>query len=205
MARPRFQIDDDIRRAETLPGWVYSDLETFARARERVFLPSWQLAADTDRVKVPGAVHPFTLLEGAIDEPLVLTRDREDRLHCVSNVCTHRGTPVAEHPGVETVLRCRYHGRRFSLDGRFMTMPEFEGVEGFHIPYVHAGLSGVLDYGEYRTELYEWSNLQLGIAQGAGDAFDLPASSPDRGQRVAAYYFWLFPNTMFSVYRGESP
>jgi choline monooxygenase len=73
-------------------------------------------------------------------------------------------------------------------------------LEGFHIPFVHASLASVLDYGEYTTELFDRSNLQLGIAQGAEDAIDLPAGSPDRGRRIAAYYWWLWPNTMFNVY-----
>src|SRR6185503_11496170 len=73
----------------------------------------------------------FTLLEGSLDEPLVLTRDRDDRVHCLSNVCTHRGTLVCEGDSVVAHLRCRYHGRRFSLDGKMISMPEFEGVEGF--------------------------------------------------------------------------
>lgn len=270
-----FTIDPDIRRASTPPSSLYTDPGVFALCRERVFAPSWQLVADTDRVKAPGQVHPFTLLEGTLDEPLLLTRDGDDQLHCVSNVCTHRGNLVCEHDGVQPFLRCRYHGRRFALDGRFHSMPEFDQVEdfpgvaddlppvdfglwgkfvfaslapdvpldrllapmatrceglpldqatldparcrdylvnanwalycdnyleGFHIPYVHQGLAGALDYGEYRTELFERASLQIGIASGAEDVFELPASSPDHGRRVAAYYFWLFPNTMFNVY-----
>jgi len=268
-------IDPDIRRAETLPGWVYADPQAFELARERVFVPSWQWVADVDRLKVPGQVVPLTLLEGMLSEPLVLTRDRSDQLHCLSNVCTHRGNRVVDAEGVETGLRCRYHGRRFHLDGRYGSMPEFQGVEnfpsarddlpkvpfeawrkflfvslapritladllwpvnarcghmewsactfdatrsrdylvqanwalyvenyleGFHIPYVHTGLAGALDYEGYRTELFEHSNLQVGIASGAEDVFDLPSTSPDHGQRIAADYFWLFPNTMLNVY-----
>ncbi|MGE5234036.1 MAG: aromatic ring-hydroxylating oxygenase subunit alpha [Acidobacteriota bacterium] len=275
MSRFTLDIDADIARAATLPGWFYRDPEVLAACRERVFAPSWQLVADLDRVKVPGQVHPFTLLEGTLDEPLLLTRDTHDELHCVSNVCTHRGTLVCEAPGVEPFLRCRYHGRRFGLDGRFHSMPEFEGVhgfpseadhlravpwgalgkllwvalapavplaellrpvvercgflpfdrlahdatrsrdylvkaswalycdnylEGFHLPYVHAGLAGALDYGAYRTELFAHCNLQVGVASGAEDVFELPPSSPDAGQRIAAYYFWIFPNTMLNVY-----
>src|SRR5438034_870613 len=127
MSTGRFRVDPDIRRAHTPPGWMYSDPAVLTAARERVFAPSWQLVADTSRIKVPGQVYPFTLLEGLLDEPLLLTRDREDRVHCLSNVCTHRGTCVVEGAGVENVLRCRYHGRRFGLDGRFQFMPEFEG------------------------------------------------------------------------------
>jgi choline monooxygenase len=271
----RIEIDPDIRKASTLPSWAYADPEVLAASRERIFARSWQFVADTDRVKVPGQVHPFTLLEGLLDQPLLLTRDREDRLHMLSNVCTHRGNLVAEADGVEQALRCRYHGRRFTLDGRFMSMPEFEQtqnfpteadhlprvpfgawekfvfasldpassledtlapmrercagmpvgacvfdparsreyqvranwmlycdnyLEGFHIPYVHAGLAEALDYGSYRTELFGGGSLQVGVAGDGEDAFDLPTGSPDHGQRIAAYYFWLFPNTMFNVY-----
>jgi phenylpropionate dioxygenase-like ring-hydroxylating dioxygenase large terminal subunit len=79
-------------------------------------------------------VHPFTLLPGAVDEPLLLTRDQSDQVHCISNVCTHRGTLVVEGPGHEQQLRCRYHGRRFTLDGRFQSMPEFEQTANFPSP-----------------------------------------------------------------------
>ncbi|HEX2644925.1 MAG TPA: aromatic ring-hydroxylating dioxygenase subunit alpha, partial [Thermoanaerobaculia bacterium] len=81
-------IDPDIRRAWTLPAEVYSDPRAFDQVRERVFPRSWQLVADTDAVRVPGQVYPFTLLEGVVDEPLLLTRDAADRISCLSNVCT---------------------------------------------------------------------------------------------------------------------
>src|SRR5262249_31370919 len=29
---------------------------------------------------------------------------------------------------------------------------------------------------------------------------DLPPESPDYGQSIAAYYYWLFPNMMFNFY-----
>ena len=46
-------------------------------------------------------------------------------------------------------LRCRYHGRRFSLDGRFASMPEFDGARDFpsesdHLPRVPSGALGPL-------------------------------------------------------------
>jgi choline monooxygenase len=273
--RRTFAIDEDIREASTLPAWVYSDPAMFELQRERVFARSWQLAGDTDRLKAPGQVRPTTFLEGILEEPLLLTRDADDRLHCLSNVCTHRGNLVCEREGIEHGLRCRYHGRRFALDGRFLSMPEFDEargfpsarddlphvalavwqklifaaldprmpfddliepvrarcewmpiaeasldtarsrdylvganwalycdnyLEGFHIPYVHASLSGALDYSAYRTELFDWSSLQVGVASGGEAVFDVPASSPDHGQRIAGYYFWLFPNLMLNFY-----
>ncbi|HET7037920.1 MAG TPA: SRPBCC family protein, partial [Thermomicrobiaceae bacterium] len=76
-------------------------------------------------------------------------------------------------------------------------------LEGFHIPYIHGGLAGALDYGAYTTEVYQYSNLQLGIAAKGEERFDLPPESPDYGQAVAAYYYWLFPNIMFNFYPGK--
>jgi choline monooxygenase len=127
----RFDIDPDIRVARTLPARVYSDPEIFRLQRERVFARTWHYAGHADLIKVAGQVYPFTLLPGMLDEPLVLTRDGSDRIHCLSNVCTHRGTLVVEGAGVEQQLRCRYHGRRFALDGRFHSMPEFEQTANF--------------------------------------------------------------------------
>ena len=270
-----FTIDPDITRAHTLPGRAYCDPAIYESARERVFRPSWQFVGDTQTVRVPGQVAPLTLLEGCLDEPILLTRDREDRLHCMSNVCTHRGTILCEHGGIEKSLVCRYHGRRFDLDGTFRHMPEFEKavgfpsekdnlprvaferwgpflfaslaprapladvigpmrerlawlpldlfrfdaarsrdylvrcnwalyvenyLEGFHVPFVHASLNESIDFGAYTTELFRYSNLQLGIVRPGEPVFEFPAGAPDAGRRVGAYYWWLFPNTMFNFY-----
>jgi choline monooxygenase len=73
-------------------------------------------------------------------------------------------------------------------------------LEGFHIPFVHAGLNTVIDFGNYTTELFANANLQLGIAKGDEDVFELPPDSPDYGKKVAAYYFFIFPNLMFNFY-----
>lgn len=73
-------------------------------------------------------------------------------------------------------------------------------LEGFHIPFVHAGLNAVPDFGNYTTELFRYSNLQLAIAKDGEDVFELPTFSPDYGKKVAAYYFFVFPNMMFNFY-----
>jgi choline monooxygenase len=271
----RFYVDADISRAKTLHTDFYKDPAVFELAKEKLFSPGWQFIGDTGLVNEPGRCYPFTLLEHYLDEPLLLTCDHENHLHCVSNVCTHRGTLVIKEPCKTANLRCRYHGRQFGLDGHFISMPEFKEVkdfpspddnlkqlplfnwgpllfvslqqtappqlylqemmsrvswlplqefvfrpelskdytvhahwalycenylEGFHIPFVHAGLNAVLDFGNYVTELFPYSNLQLGIAKEGEEVFKLPVTSPDYGKSVAAYYFFVFPNMMFNFY-----
>jgi choline monooxygenase len=73
-------------------------------------------------------------------------------------------------------------------------------LEGFHIPFVHADLHEVLDYSTYRTELFDRGVLQVGIAKEDEACFDLPDDHPDAGQRIAAYYFWLYPGLMLNFY-----
>jgi len=70
------------------------------------------------------------MLPGMLDEPIVLVKTSE-WLTCLSNVCTHRGKILVEEPCQADLIRCRYHGRRFLLDGKFLSMPEFGDVEGF--------------------------------------------------------------------------
>ena len=280
MNRWAIAIDPDIRRAATLPGQVYADPEWFARQTERVLARSWHVVLDESEIAGSGSAHPFTLLPGVLDEPLVLTRDAQGALHCLSNVCTHRANRVVTEPGACAGLRCRYHGRRFGLDGRFHSMPEFEQaldfpspaddlpalplgrfsglvltalspamafeelvapvvarlrgwfpldrlvpdaaaardyevaspwalycdnyLEGFHIPYVHPGLAGTVDYPSYRTETHPWGSLQIAEAAPGEPAFTAPAcppsGHPEHGRRIAAYYFWLFPTTMLNFY-----
>ncbi len=134
MNRWAIDIDPDIRQASTLPGAVYSDPTWFDRQKEQVLARTWHFAGDEAEVAAPGAVHPFSLLPGCLDEPLLFARRQDGVLHCLSNVCTHRGNLVVAAPMTATALRCRYHGRRFALDGHLLSSPEFEGARAFPTP-----------------------------------------------------------------------
>lgn len=124
-------IDPDIHRARTPSSELYLDRGVFHGQIERVLRPSWHLVCDLGSIPSPGWVSPFVLLPGILDAPLVLTCADDGVTRCLSNVCTHRANLVVEAAGTREALRCRYHGRRFSLLGRFQSMPEFEGAEGF--------------------------------------------------------------------------
>jgi choline monooxygenase len=268
-------IDADIKKASTLPSEFYTSEELFKASAEKIFSKTWQLLCDTDELRLSGGLVPKTILPGFLDEPVLFTRDKQDALHCVSNVCTHRGNILIEHACTDKQIRCRYHGRRFDLNGQFLHMPEFEQsecfpsdkdnlpkvpfgsweqfvfasvspsveleqligemkkrlsflplnqfkaepdqsrdylvrahwalycenyLEGFHIPFIHESLNNLLDYNAYTTELYPYSSLQLGLARGGEDTFELPKDSPDYGKPVGAYYYWIFPNIMFNFY-----
>ena len=257
--------ENDITSAKTISADFYTSSELFARCKEKLFAPSWQFLTDCASLKAPGHTLPINLLEGFLDEPLLLTRDSQDNLHCLANVCTHRGNLLVEGECSVTGLRCRYHGRRFALDGAFISAPGFEDaadfpsptdslpavpmeqwktmlfakaapdnqlfpfadlvaamqerlywlkldefifepslsrdylvnahwalycenyLEGLHIPYVHPSLATAVDTKNYKTEVFKYSSLQVGVANSPKEAFQLPSDSPDFGKEIAAY------------------
>ena len=129
-----FYIDPDITKAETLPGSFYRDQDIFEATKDKIFLKSWHWIGDEDLVRPGYNAYPFTLLDGFLEEPMLLIRDQKGRLRCLSNVCTHRGNLVVHNPGKLQKLTCMYHGRRFDLSGRFEYMPEFTEAAGFPRP-----------------------------------------------------------------------
>lgn len=268
-------VDANIADARTLSTIFYLDPLLFDEAKERIFFHVPHFIEDQIVVAHPNDCYPFTLLPSCLDIPLLLTKDSGDDIHCVSNVCTHRGNLIVQERCNQSRLRCCYHGRIFDMDGKFKLMPEFKEVndfpsvsddlnalpvyrlgnwlftslnsavdpalflgdmqsrlawlplsefrfrpewtheftvkahwalycenylEGFHIPFVHAGLNAVIDFGAYETVLHPYSSLQIGIAKQGEQCFDLPSSSPDYGKHVAAYYYFIFPNLMFNFY-----
>ena len=66
-------------------------------------------------------------------------------------------------------------------------------LEGYHLPSVHPGLSRVLDYRVYATELYAWHSLQHS---------PLRANDGIYGDGEAFYYF-VYPNVMLNVMPGR--
>jgi choline monooxygenase len=123
-----FEIDPDIRKARTLSSDFYTGERWFEEAKEKIFARTWQFVGKASDFE---GLRPLTLLPGVLDEPLLLVKTDES-LRCLSNVCTHRGKILVEETcEAPRLMRCGYHGRRFSLDGKFMSMPEFEGVADF--------------------------------------------------------------------------
>ena len=104
---------------------------------ERVLARSWHVIARIDEVP-PGSVYPATLLPGVLDEPVLLVRDaapaseaatnQRSEIRAFANVCTHRSARLCTQPAPLTTLRCPYHGRQFTLDGRCKSAPGFDSL-----------------------------------------------------------------------------
>ena len=124
----KFNIKDDIKIATTLHSDYYTDDSIFKESLEKIFLSSWQFFGHKDEIK--NDISPFTFMPGLLSEPLMLTKDKGE-IHCISNVCTHRGHIVCSKPQNTKLLTCRYHGRTFNLNGTLNNAPGFDKAEKF--------------------------------------------------------------------------
>lgn len=91
------------------------------------------------------------------------------------------------------------HSRSYPLAANWMLYCD-NYLEGLHIPYIHPALFKALDFKGYETHNLPCGVLQIGLASEDEVAFDLPPDHPEAGKRVAAFYFWLFPNLMLNFY-----
>ena len=122
-----FDTNPDITRAETLSSEFYRDEKYFHESKEKIFARSWQMLGTADEIN---NLKPFTILENFLDELILLTKNGA-KLNCLSNVCTHRGKILVEENCRANGIRRNYHGRRFDLNGKFLSMPEFENAVNF--------------------------------------------------------------------------
>jgi choline monooxygenase len=167
----KFNIDPDISKAETLPSSFYKDLKIFEELKTKIFLRSWQWVGDSDLIKEKNSVYPQLLLEDYLTEPIVLTRDENDTIHCLTNVCTHRGNILVFEPGKSKKLVCMYHGRRFNNKGKFEYMPEFEKAKNFPRPCDNL----------HKFPLVKWGKL---LFAGLNPSFDFQKVIDQMNERI---------------------
>lgn len=123
-----------IHRAKTLASKFYTDDEIWEKSKELIFTQSWQFSGDTDLMfKGDHNLYPSWQLEHYLNEPILFSKI-DDKIMCLSNVCTHRGFVMHEHPTKARKIICKYHGRQFAQDGQFLSMPEFKEAEEFPTP-----------------------------------------------------------------------
>ena len=100
---------------------------------------------------------------------------------------------IAERIQPIDLATLRFHNRvSYDIDCNWKVYVD-NFLEGYHLPYVHPGLSKVLDYRAYDTELHPWYSLQ---------------HSPLRNNEGLyadgnAWYYFLYPNTMLNILPGR--
>ena len=115
--------------AETLPAALYRDPVLYETERRHIFARTWQLAGHESQLPEPGNWLALTLA----GYPVVLLRDNDGNIRAFHNVCRHRAGPLAPdgQGHCDGALVCRYHGWRYTLDGRLVSARDFGPAADF--------------------------------------------------------------------------
>ena len=116
-----------VAQANGLPNAHYTDAATFEREREALIFADWAglgFASDVPKIADARAID-------FMGQPLLLVRDRADRVRVFQNACRHRGMILVPETG-ETVrlrgmIRCPYHSWVYDLDGALKATPHVGG------------------------------------------------------------------------------
>jgi len=112
---------------------VFVDEDIYAQELERVFARSWLFIGHESQIPNPNDFFVSRMGE----ESVIMTRDRQGKVHVLLNTCMHRGMKVCRYDeGNTPVFSCPYHGWSYSTDGNLVSVPgELIGVPQFATAY----------------------------------------------------------------------
>jgi len=106
---------------------IFVSEEIYKLEMERIFARAWLFVGHESQIPKPGDYFVGRMGE----ESVIMTRDRQDKIHVFLNSCMHRGMKVCRYDeGNTPVFTCPYHGWSFGLDGKLVGVPYFK--EAYH-------------------------------------------------------------------------
>ncbi|WBY03034.1 Rieske 2Fe-2S domain-containing protein [Ramlibacter tataouinensis] len=105
---------------ERVHGSMYTDPQIFQEELRKIWRRTWVYVGHVSEVPDP---HDF-VMKSIGPDPILMTRDKDGRIHLLHNRCPHRGKQVCEEPrGNARTLTCSYHGWNFGIDGKLRGYP----------------------------------------------------------------------------------
>jgi phenylpropionate dioxygenase-like ring-hydroxylating dioxygenase large terminal subunit len=118
---------DSVATASTLPAVLYTSDEVLGFEKDVLFGREWLCVGRAERIPNVGDWFTVTI----VGEPLIVARDKDEQVRCMSAVCQHRAMQVCDGSGNATTFKCPYHHWNYALDGRLLGAPAMERTEGF--------------------------------------------------------------------------
>jgi Rieske 2Fe-2S family protein len=150
------------RRA--LDSAFYRDPAIYERDIDRIFMRSWLYAGHHSEIPEVGDWFLFEFAE----ESVIIVRSGENEINALLNVCRHRGSRVCvEQRGCSKLLRCRYHGWSYDLQGRLRAaahMPESFDRSSIGLKKIHAEVLDGLIFINFAEEPGDFSTVREGLA-----------------------------------------
>lgn len=111
---------DELIEPDRVHGSLYTDPAIYEAELERIWYRTWVYVGHESEVPEPNDY----VLKSIGPQPVIMTRDKEGRVHLLLNRCTHRGNQVClTERGTSGSFRCSYHGWTFSNTGALVGYP----------------------------------------------------------------------------------
>ncbi|NNE11710.1 MAG: aromatic ring-hydroxylating dioxygenase subunit alpha [Ilumatobacter sp.] len=118
---------ESVATAATLPPVLYTSDEVLAFEKDALYTREWLCVGRAERIPEVGDWFTVTIM----GEPLIVVRDKQSQVRCMSAVCQHRAMQVCEGEGNGTTFKCPYHHWNYALDGRLLGAPAMERTADF--------------------------------------------------------------------------
>jgi Rieske 2Fe-2S family protein len=118
------------QKMETLSPEYYHSKEIYQEEIEKIFYKKWIFICREEEIAQTGDYQTVEIG----DESLIITKDENDEIHALFNVCRHRGTRMCEkdHGSFESGdIVCPYHAWRYNLDGTLKAAPLMNKLDDF--------------------------------------------------------------------------
>ena len=123
LERTRLPLD----QARHAPGYFYWHPEVFRLEKEHMFMKDWLMAGREEEIENPRDYLTLRIL----DEPIIIARNDDGKVHAFYNRCAHRGVAVAREGGHTNEFTCPYHGWLYDLEGKLLGAPHLRGSKSF--------------------------------------------------------------------------
>ena len=118
-------VSESIEKAHGLPNECYLSGAYTEIERKKIFENKWVVIGTASSLPKPGDAKPFDLL----GIPLIILRDKKNKIRIFHNVCSHRGYKLLQKPcSLKNILRCPYHSWSYDFTGKLVTTPHLGGM-----------------------------------------------------------------------------
>tara|TARA_B100000927_G_scaffold26180_1_gene19624 strand:- start:119 stop:1297 length:1179 start_codon:yes stop_codon:yes gene_type:complete len=118
-------VNKPISKAHGLPNECYTNKDYTLIERKKLFEDKWVVIGVASSLPEIGDSKPFDLL----GLPLLIVRNKKNKIKVFHNVCSHRGVKLVNKPGkIKNVIRCPYHSWSYSYDGDLVATPHLGGM-----------------------------------------------------------------------------
>ena len=133
-------VSKPIAESHGLPNECYINQEYTKIERKKLFEDKWVVVGVASSVPNKGDAKPFNLL----DLPIIILRDKKNKIRVFHNVCSHRGYKILQKPcNVKNTIRCPYHSWAYNTDGKLIATPHIGGMNKHSVKDFSKSTSGL--------------------------------------------------------------